>query len=44
MLYRPMLLALAVLAFAINNPQGSNASEDIYSTDNPNDIPFSFTI
>ena len=41
MLYRTMLLTLAVLAFAINNPQGSNASEDSDSMDNPNDSPFS---
>ena len=41
MLSRTMLLALAVLAFAINNPQSSNASEDVYSMDNPNDSPFS---
>jgi hypothetical protein len=41
MLYRTILLTLAVLAFAINNPQGSNASEDVYSMDNPNDFPFS---
>ena len=41
MLYRPMLIALAVLAFTINNSQDSNASEDVYSIDNPNDFPFS---
>ena len=39
--YTTMLIALAFLAFTIENAQVSNASTDMYNMDNPNDSPFS---
>jgi hypothetical protein len=38
---RVMLIAVAVLAFALANSQKSEASTDSYSLDYPNDSPFS---
>ncbi len=38
---RVMLIIVAVLAFALEDPQKSNASTDSYSTDYPNDSPSS---
>jgi hypothetical protein len=39
--YRVMLIIVAVLAFALGDPQKSNASADGYKMDYPNDSPFS---
>jgi hypothetical protein len=39
--YRVMLIIVAVLAFALDDSQKSNASADSYNMDYPNDSPFS---
>ena len=38
---RVMLVIVAVLAFALEDPQKSNASTDSNNIDHPNDSPFS---
>ena len=38
---RILLIAVAVLAFALNGSQKSDASTDIYNINYPNDSPFS---